>query len=157
MQNALLQKWKPSNDKQIMDILITASFLQETGKVIIAQEIVRLAKTSEFKAKLKESDISEVEREYVEETTASVTAAVFEHWRFEDGVIRAIRSSDDPLGAEEDMKFAAAVLNILKTLVDLIAPLSDEAIEKAKEKATKFGLALPPLEAAIKALKENIG
>jgi len=157
MQNALLQKWRPSSDKHLMDILITASFLQETGKVIISQEIIRLEKIAEFKEKLQETPISEVEKSYIEETTASITAAVFEHWRFEDHVIRAIRASDYPLDADEDMKFCAAVLDVLRTAVNLVSPMTDDAIQTAKQKAGLYKLPLAPLENALAALKENIG
>ncbi len=156
MQNALLQKWHPSPEKHTMDVLITASFLQETGKVIIAQEVIRLGKTAEFKDKLSSSDINEIEKFYTQETTASITAAVFEHWRFEDHVIRAIRASDDPLNAEQDMIFCASVLNVLKTAVDLVSPMTEDAIAKAKAQATNFNLPLAPLDSAINSLKENI-
>lgn len=156
MQNALLQKWKPSSDKKLMDTLTTASFLQETGKVIIAQEIIRLGKGSEFKERIQSAPISEVEIEYVGETTASITAAIFEHWRFEEYIIEAIKSSDAPLKAEGDMRFCASVLSVLKSSVDIINTLNDVALENARKKANQYGLQLQQLEAALAKLKESI-
>lgn len=155
MQNALLQKWKPSGDKRIMDTLITASFLQETGKVVISQEVIRMEKTNEFKEKIQTAPIAEVEIEYIGETTASTTAAIFEFWRFEESVIDAIRASDAPLKAEGDTRLCASVLSVLKCVVDTITPLSDVAIANALTKASQFGIKTPQLEAAIAALKEN--
>ena len=156
MQNALLQKWKPSGDKKIMDTLITASFLQETGKVIISQEVIRLEKTNEFKEKIQTGVMSEVEMEYVSETTASTTAAIFEFWRFEESVIDAIKASDEPLKAEGDVRFCASVLNVLKCVVDTLAPFSDTAIELANKRASQYGIKTPQLDAAIAAMKENL-
>jgi len=157
MQNALLQRWKPSNDKHDMDLLITASFLQETGKVVIAQEVVKMGKTEEFKAHLEQAEsISDVEKMYVGETTAGITAAIFEQWRFEEHLIEAIRASDNPLDAEDGMKTCAGVLSVIKTLVDPINAFSDKSIEDARTKTTAYKLPLDSLNKAIDFMKEKL-
>jgi HD-like signal output (HDOD) protein len=157
IQNALLQKWKPTNDRHELDLLITASFLQEIGKVVIAQEIIKLGKTAEFKAHLDQVEsISDVEKLYIGETTAGITAAVFEQWRFEEHLTEAIRASDSPLDAEEGMRLCAGVLHITKTLVNPLGMFSEKAIEEARIKATAYKLPLEPLNKAIEFMQEKL-
>lgn len=156
LQNALIQTWYPKIDRSKMDILSVASFLQETGKIIIAQEIMKEGKTKEFKAAIEEGkSITEVEKEFLGETTASVTAAIFEHWRFEESLIEAIKSTDDPLSAPEDIAPYAKALNVVKTALQPLHTFGETHFNMALEKAKTFGFNETLLSESLNALKER--
>jgi HD-like signal output (HDOD) protein len=158
LQNALMQTWYVKVDRSKMDILSVASFLQETGKIIIAQEITKDGKAGEFKAAIAEGrDISDVEKEFIGETTATVTAAIFEHWRFEEGLIDAIKCSDNPLEASEETAPYSMALSVVKTALQPLKTFGEEHFEQAIAKAKLFGLDENILAESIATLKERGG
>jgi len=141
LQNALMQTWYSKIDRSRMDILSVASFLQETGKIIIAQELTKEGKASEFRTALANgANTTDTEREFIGETTATVTAAIFEHWRFEEGLIEAIKYSDTPLEAPEEIAPYAKALCVVKTALQPFNTFGEEHFKEACEKAAAFGL-----------------
>jgi HD-like signal output (HDOD) protein len=157
LQNALMQTWYTKIDRSKMDILAVASFLQETGKIIIAQEIAKEGKAADFKAAIREGrDITSVEKEFLGETTATVTAAIFEHWRFEEGLIEAIKYSDSPLEAPEATAPYSIALCIVKTALQPLNTFGEEHFEQALLKARLFGLDEAVLLEALNTFKERM-
>jgi len=131
MQSALVMKWYKKVDSSKMDELFLASLLQETGKILIADEVVRNDEVYQFKSEIQTAyDISKVEKMYVDLTTAEVTSEIFEHWGFDDKIINMIKFSDNYEAAEE-LKEYALVLKVLKTAVPINAPLSERSINMA--------------------------
>ncbi len=156
LQNALMQTWYTKIDRSKMDILSVASFLQETGKIIIAQEIAKEGKAADFKAAIAEGrNITDVEKEFLGETTATVTAAIFEHWRFEEGLIEAIKYSDSPLEAPEATAPYSIALCIVKTALQPLNTFGEEHFEQAIIKAKLFGLDESVLSEALNTFKER--
>ena len=159
LQNALMQTWYVKIDRSKMDILSVASFLQESGKIVISQALVKEGKAKEFKHEVeaKQKTLSDIEKEFVGETTASVTAAVFEHWRFEEHLIDAIRYSDDPMSAPEDVAAYAKALAVAKIALSPLDTFSEEHTKEAVSKAFTFGLDQAIFEESLMTLKSRAG
>jgi HD-like signal output (HDOD) protein len=156
LQNALMYTWYTKVDRSKMDILSVASFLQETGKIIIAQELAKEGKGADFKAAIASGkSTSEAEMEFIGETTATVTAAIFEHWRFEEGLIEAIKYSDDPTAASEETMPYSAALCVVKTALQPLNTFGEEHFEQALQKARIFGIDEAILSESLKVFKER--
>lgn len=157
MQAVLAHKWYNQVDRAKADKLFLAAFLQETGKIVIASDIIQEDLLTTFKSDIEVAiDISIVERNYVEATTAEVTAAVFTHWNFDKEFVSMIEHSDVPENAPEEIKELSMVLSIIKTIMPINDPLSERAVIQGLRKAESAGLNTVALQKAIDAVMEQL-
>jgi HD-like signal output (HDOD) protein len=157
LQAALIHSWYMKIDRVKADKLFLASFLQETGKIIIASDVIQEELASNFKADIEIAiDIAQVERSYVQETTASVTAAIFTHWNFDKEFVEMIHYSDTPDQAPAEIKEYATALNIIKTIVPINNPFGDHGIAFGLKKAEEAGYDTAKLQAAIDSILDKL-
>jgi len=150
MQAALVLNWYKKINKEKADKLYLATLLQETGKILIASDIIQEDETISFASEVDTSNnLAMVEKAYVDVTSAEVTALVFSHWGFDSEFIDMIKYADTPNSAPEDIKEFSIVLNIIKTAIPVNKPLSDMAINFALKKAHDAGYDHELLEDAI--------
>ncbi|MDP3587759.1 MAG: HDOD domain-containing protein [Sulfuricurvum sp.] len=156
MQAVLAQKWYSQIDRVKAEKLFLAAFLQETGKIVIASYIIQEDVVTSFKSDIEMLlDISNVERSYVEATTAEVAAAIFTHWNFDHEFVQMIEYSDAPEKAPDELKELSMVLSIIKTIIPIHDPLSERAIIQGLKKAEAAGLNTAALQKAIDAILEQ--
>ena len=149
-QANLMMNWYKQIDKKKADKLYLATFLQETGKILIASDVIQEDETISFFSELEmTNNIAQVEKSYVDVTTADVTALVFEHWNFDNDFINMIKYSDNPTQAPDEVKEYAIALNIIKTIVPINKPFSEVAINFGLRKAHDAGYNHELLEDAI--------
>ena len=140
MQATLMLNWYKKVDKQKAEKLYLAAFLQETGKILIASDIIQEDESMSFSSEVEMSNnLAQLEKAYVEVTSAEVTAKVFEHWGFDDEFIEMIRFSDNPNAAPAELKEYAMALHIVKTVIPINKPLSEQAINFGLKKANDAG------------------
>ncbi len=157
LQGSLAREWYLSIDKQKADKLFLAAFLQETGKIVVASEIIQEDQTDSFKYDIEFApDIAAIERSYVGETTATVAAAVFEHWNFEKEFIDMIAHSDNPSQAPEEVRELATALNIIKIVVPVNNPFGEHPIAYGLKRAAEAGYSVEQFEAAIDRVIDSI-
>lgn len=155
LQAVLSHKWFSQIDKTKSDKLFLASFLQETGKIVIASDIIQEELVTNFKSDIEVAvDISSVERSYVEASTAEVTAEIFAHWNFDREFVQMISFSDTPHKAPDEIKELSMVLNIIKTIIPINDPLSERSILQGLKKAEEAGFDVVKLQKAIDAIVE---
>ncbi len=157
MQGALMHAWYSKIDRVKADKLFLSAFLQETGKIIIASDVIQEGLVTNFKADIDSAiDIASVERSYINETTAAVTAAIFTHWNFDREFIDMIQFSDTPDLAPEEVKEFATALNIVKTIVPINNPLGEHGISFGLKKAEDAGYDISKLQGAIDSILEKL-
>ena len=153
LQSFLVQKWYKSVDPQKAGFLSLAALLQESGKILIADEVIRDDLTLQFQSELDMSnDVAQVERSFVGVSAAEVTAKIFEHWGMQETLCRAIGYSDEYAAAPEDIKELSLALHIVKRAVPINKPLAPASRNIAKNIATKEGLDASKLEEAMEAI-----
>ena len=150
MQATLMKKWYSKIDRKKADDLYLTAFLQETGKILIANDVIKDDEDISFKSEIEmTNNIAQVERSYVGVTSAEVTSLIFEHWKFENSFIEMIRYSDDPKSAPDEFYEYALALNIVKTVLPINKPFSDHAINFGLKKAKDASLNVTLLSEAI--------
>lgn len=150
LQAALMLRWYKKIDIKKAEKLYLAAFLQETGKIIIASDIIEQDEVTSFASEIENSNnIAAVEKSYAEQTCGEVTAVVFKHWGFDSEFIEMIKYSDNPSAAPSDVKEFATALNIIKTIIPINKPLSEIAINLGLNKATEAGYNHELLEDAV--------
>ena len=128
-QAALMLNWYKQVDKKKAEKLYLAAFLQETGKILIASEVIQEDETTSFKSEVEMSNnLAMVEKSYVDATSSEVTALVFKHWEFDKEFVEMIHYSDNPALAPDEVKEFATALKIVKTIIPINKPLSEQSI-----------------------------
>ena len=149
-QHGLMTAWCLKTEGKLLGILSPAAFLVEIGKVLIAQQIMSENKQEEFRNALKAlQDVEAAERKVVNVDTPEVSATVFEHWRFEPGLVNTIRNCQNPEKADEKDQRAAQILNVVRVAVPINGAITEDSIAKARELITKYGLNMESFDKAI--------
>ncbi|MDY0117121.1 MAG: HDOD domain-containing protein [Sulfurimonadaceae bacterium] len=149
-QAILAHKWYKKINPVKADKLYLAAFLQETGKIVLANEIIKDDEMTSFSSEIKNTNnIAQVEKAYLDVTSAQVTAKIFEHWGFEKEFVEMIQHSDIPANAPSEIREFSIALNIIKTVIPINRPLEESAINFGLKKANDAGYDHEMLEDAI--------
>ncbi|MCF6201438.1 MAG: HDOD domain-containing protein [Hydrogenimonas sp.] len=139
-QSIFSQEWMNSIDLKRGEKIRLLALLQEIGKIVIADELLREGEDATFKAELDAGwDIKEIERNYIGATTAEVSAAMLQHWEFDSMTCDIIRWSDMPNQADINVREEAWALRLAAEAVNVRAPLDDKSRKRALNLAIKGG------------------
>jgi len=156
-QAVLMFKWYGSIDRKKADKLYLATFLQETGKYLIASEIIQEDEVISFKSEVETSyNLAMLEKSYVGVSSAEVTAEIFEHWKFDNEFVEMIRYSDNPKEAPDEVREFSTILNIIKTIVSVNHPFSEQSINFGLKKAENEAYDVELLVDAIDTIKDKL-
>jgi len=157
LQATLITHWYKKIDPKKGELLYLAAFLQETGKILIASDVIQEDETYTFASEIEmTNNIAQVEKMYEDVTTADVTAAIFKHWKFDEEFISMIAYSGFPNNAPDDVKEYATALNIVKTAIPVNKPLAESSINFALRKARDAGYNHEDLEDVIDEILETL-
>ncbi|MDD2384061.1 MAG: HDOD domain-containing protein [Sulfurospirillaceae bacterium] len=141
LQGSLIMHWYKKMDASKIEMLFLAALMQETGKILIADEIVKNDETYQFKSEIENStNVANVEKIFVGTTSAEVTARIFEHWKFDDFMVQAIRYSDNLENVPEAIRPYSLALKIVKAAIPINSPLSERSIALAQNIVIKENL-----------------
>jgi HD-like signal output (HDOD) protein len=155
-QNALTIRWYGIFDRSKLEILSPASFLFSIGRLVMANEIVRLDKADEFKKIADKNGLEAAEREILDAHYLDVSAEIFNHWRFETALIEAIRSSREPLSADASNATYARALKVVQIAVDFAGGMSARSLDEAVKAAEGFDLPFQALENVSKSFSSRV-
>lgn len=157
LQAALTLNWYKKIDKKKAEKLYLAAFLQETGKILIASEVIQNDEVTSFASEVENSNnLSMLERAYVNASCGEVTALVFKHWGFDSEFIEMIKHSDAPSSAPDEIKEFATALNIVKTIIPINKPFSEMGINFGLKKALDAGYKVELLEESINSITQAL-
>lgn len=140
LQANLMMRWYKKISREKADKLHLATFLQETGKIIIASDIIQEDEVTSFYSEIElTNNVAQVEKSYVDVTSSEVTAKIFEHWNFDEEFIEMIKYADNPASAPESVREYSIALNIVKSVVPVNKPMSEVAINIGLKKAKDAG------------------
>ncbi|AQW85796.1 HDOD domain-containing signal-transduction protein [Campylobacter pinnipediorum subsp. caledonicus] len=135
-QGAIAREWFKRLNPNLVDDIFLCALLQNTGKIILADEIIRMDKKIVFKDDIISSDnVSDVEMNYFETTSILLTADIFEHWEFAQNIVDIIRYSQDPKNAPEKFQKTAYALIIIRNLINCKESFSSKGITNAQNLA----------------------
>lgn len=158
ISSVLANLWLGTFNAELKDEIILPALLQDIGKFVLADFIKSENLEKEFKAKIQSgtSSIEEIEKEVLGVTTSYVTAQIFRHWKLSTNLINSIEFVDDIENVEDDYKEIAQILDVIKTAANMINPLYKSSVEKALQKAKKYGLDSVSLLKSINTLQNRI-
>lgn len=144
VQNAIMFNWYSRVNNSLMGTLSSASFLNEIGRIVIANELIQTGKADTFRTRLRDvlnlEQLSDLEKEFVGSSNEDVTSAIFEHWNLEPELIKTIRYSLNPNEAENGMiKECAKALMVVKNATNVIKELNPNGIAGSLKLIKEFG------------------
>jgi HD-like signal output (HDOD) protein len=150
LQATLVQKWYAKVDRKKADKLYLSAFLQEMGKILISNSVIQDDEDISFHSEIESSnDIAAAEKAYAGVTSSEVTAEIFSHWGFDEEFVDIIKYADNPSAAPKSVREYSTVLNIIKTVLPINKPFSEQAINFGLRKARDAGYDHELLEDAI--------
>jgi len=154
----LVNSWVASISFDLKEELLLPAFLQETGKFILSELIHDSGRVEEFQEAIINSgkELSEIEHEFVGFSCSKITANIFKHWKLSHNLIFAIGFVGDIENCPDEFKQKAQILEVIKILSDITAPLSETNISKALTKAQEYQLDTSLLSKAIGKIKDKI-
>lgn len=154
-QSALMMAWYKQVNKEKADKLFLASFLQETGKILIASDVLQGDEVTNFISEIEmTNNLAAVEKEFSGVTSSEITAKIFEHWKFDNDFIEIIKHADAPSQSPKELKEYSVALHIVKTIVPINHPFSELAINLGLKKAQKVGYDVEKLKKAIEQINK---
>ena len=149
-QHGLMTAWCLRKENKLLGVLSPAAFLVEIGKVLIAQQVLSENAQEKFKDALDSlGDVEAAEREVMGTDTPEVSANIFKHWRFEEGLVDVIANCQNPDKAEEKDQRAAQILHVVRVTVPITGQITDKSVEAAKELITKYNLDMESFDNAL--------
>ncbi len=145
-RNALGFNWYRLN-KDKLDIISTDSFLIDIGAVVISLYLKSKGEAEKFKNRLTKENRYKLEKEFIGLSTAEVTAEIFKHWNFSEELIKPILNINNP--NDEYSK----VMDVLRTIINLLEPNNEKNIQKGLKKAEEYGLDADSLKVAVDLIK----
>lgn len=153
----LVNAWIGPISFDLKEELLLPAFLQETGKFVISELVHESGKVEEFQEAIKnKSELSLIEKEFSGFSCAKITANIFKHWKLSHNLIFSIGFVGDEANCPEEFKQKVQILEVIKTLSDITAPLSESNITKAMNKAKEYQLDTDLLKKAIDKIKDKI-
>jgi HD-like signal output (HDOD) protein len=157
ISSSLASLWLSKVDYELKEEIILPALLQEIGKFILSDLLISEDKTELFKSKIASGcTIEEVERELLGFTTSEITSKIFGYWKLSENLINMIEFVDNIQNVNPEYKKKAQILDVIKTACQVSAPLSDANVQKAINKASKYGLDTKVLEKAIVTLQDRL-
>jgi len=155
MQSILASKWFQKIEKEMSEDMQLMALLQETGKILIASDIIQEDETTSFKSEIEmTNNIAQVEKSFVDTTTSIVSALIFKYWKFDDEFVEIIKYADYPAQAPDEIAKYSQALHIIKTIVAVNSPLTERSIILGLQKAKKLGFDHEVLEDCVDELLE---
>ncbi|MEA3315816.1 MAG: HDOD domain-containing protein [Campylobacterota bacterium] len=158
MSSNLLSNWIGKIDPELRDELLLPSFLLETGRFVLSSIAVDNKQEKKFYTRLQtdSSSISKLEKEFFEATSTQVTSSIFKYWNLSDNLINIIKYTDDIDSCPQEYLEKAKILTVVKTICNVIEPLSDKSIEEGVSLASNFGLDTRHLKKAIEKMEDRL-
>ena len=149
-QHALVTSWCLKINTKILGILSPAAFLVEIGKALIAQQVISDKNEQKFKDMLAQTNsVDNTEKAIAGVDTPEVSASIFEHWKFEQGLVDTIRYCNNPNDAPSEVTQLAKILHVVREAVLLNGTITDDSMKKAKDLVIQYGLDIDSFEKAL--------
>ena len=155
MQSSLAFQWLRGIERSMGDILLTASFLLETGIIVISDFLIKGKADAAFKQVIAGGvTLEEGETRFTGSTNEEVASKIFEQWNFDKLIVESIRYSITPDKADPEIYPYAAPLAVIRTTINIKEQLTDNSIAQAKELIEKYNLNMSQFEKAIAVLTQ---
>jgi HD-like signal output (HDOD) protein len=132
LQSALLFQWYSKVNLEDAQYLSSLALMMESGKLILAKEVIQSAYIGEFRKYFNEcGNIQEFEKSLIGITSYTLSALLFKHWNLDEKYIKILKALDSDSEDDLQISYYANIINIIRTSINVKDILSDMAINNA--------------------------
>jgi HD-like signal output (HDOD) protein len=159
LQSALILQWFAHVELHDAQFLTSLALIMESGKLIVAKEVLASDYCGEFRKGFNECEkIEDYEHELMGITSYEISALLFKHWNLDPLYIEILEALDNAEKYEKlDVKVQSYVdqIDIIRTAINAKDILSDKAIEKAGIKVLLMGHRAEPFKHIARRIRDN--
>ena len=156
MQSELMFQWYMGINIDIARVVTPIAFLMETGKILIAKDILQEKKEDEFlKDIAKYGDVAFAESKYTTMNTSQINALIFKHLNLNDIFWECMQYLESEQETPQTLQDMVLALQVVKTAVNVQQQLSDESVQKAIDMIEKNGMSSDSFKRVVKRLKNR--
>lgn len=153
-QSELLFQWYMNIDINMARDLAPIVFLMETGKILIAKEIIESDKIDIFQKDLRTyENISDVENIHTMMNTTQVSALVFKQLHLNEKFSLVMQYLDDDKEVPSSMKDTITIIKIIRTAINIENQLNEYSLSQAFELLEKNNYNIDIFKRAVKRVK----
>lgn len=159
LQSRLLSQWVSKIDDKTAKYLSPLALIMESGKLVLAKEIVSASQIKEFNLGLSMSEsIAQYENNIFGTSSYFVGGLLFEHWNLNPRYIDILKSLDFEYESSTKIDVHVDILDITRTAINVKGILSEDSISQAAQMVEEIGLNVDDfIDAAEKIQIEYIG
>ncbi len=140
LQSRLVSQWFSKIDKKTAKYLSPLALIMESGKLILAKEIVSASQIKEFNLALSMSEnIPRYENDIFGTSSYYVGGLLFEHWNLNPRYVDILKSLDFEYESKTKIDVHVDILDIVRTVINIKEILNEKSIAKASEMVEELG------------------
>lgn len=146
-----LNIWISRVDIELKKRLLLPVTIMDIGKYILSNEINKLNRKDEFLAQIEKNpqNLELIEKKYCGFSSKETTIMILEHWKIEQRIIDYIKNSSSTDKSNN-------ILDIVKTICNIVEPLGEESIKNGLIKAKQCGCNMKILNNTIDKIKDRL-
>ena len=143
LQSALMLQWYSRVELRDAQFLAPLALIMESGKLVLAKEVVASDYVGEFRKGYNECErIEDYEKSLIGVTSYYLSAILFEHWNLEPIYVTILKNLDVAPQEKKDIdvKIQSYIdeIDVIRTAINPKEILTDASIEKAAQKVKKM-------------------
>jgi len=156
MQSELIFQWYISINIDIARTLTPIAFIMETGKILIAKEILGNDKKDQFLNDLNTySDIAYVENMHTMMTSAQINALIFEHLNLNDTFSECMKYIDNEKKVPATMGEMVLALRIVRSAINVQHQLDEYSLSQAEKLLEENNLETKTFYKAVQRIQDH--
>jgi HD-like signal output (HDOD) protein len=141
LQSRLVTEWFSKVDKKTAKYLSPLALIMESGKLVLAKEIVNASQIKEFNLGLSMSEnIAQYENDIFGTSSYYVGGLLFEHWNLNPRYVDILKSLDFEYESSTKIDVHVDILDITRTAINVKSILSEASIANAAQMVEEIGL-----------------
>ncbi len=153
---ALMMRWYAKVSIGALGVLSSTAVLGNIGQLLISREISRYGKSEAFRNYCDTHGADAAVNEFLQTSIAFVSSDILRFWKLDTAIIDAIRYSDEPELAPEEIRPLAWANHFVYQLVPAKGEMAAEIPERMKRQMQKLGLDAPLLQHALDQVRATI-
>lgn len=141
LQSTLVLQWFSKVDMKTAKYLAPLALIMESGKLILAKEVVKASQIKEFNYGLSMSEnVSQYENDIFGTSSYYVGGMLFEHWNLNPRYVDILKSLDFEYESKTKIDVHVDILDIVRTAVNVKDILNEKSISQASTMVEELGL-----------------
>jgi HD-like signal output (HDOD) protein len=158
LQSALMLQWYSKIDLRHAQFLTPLALIMESGKLVVAREVVRYGNIKEFAAGIQEAeDTTSYEHQLFGSSSYFVSGLLFEHWNMEPLYVEILKGLDYERNKSFTPKTDAFIesLDVVRSAVNVKDIFTTDSLKKASELLEEMGFYVDDFLKVAKRIKEK--